>query len=84
MSGSIHFISYGIQLWDPCYKITDMFNSWGTGIARIAAKAVMQWAVVERGVRRFIAETERENSRSGRVLEKLGFTISGTDYCKYW
>jgi len=42
----------------------------------------MEWAVVERGVRRFIAETERDNSRSGRVLEKLGFTMSGTNYWK--
>jgi len=42
----------------------------------------MEWAVVERGVRRFIAETERDNSRSGRVLEKLGFTMSGTNYCE--
>ncbi|PVH85385.1 hypothetical protein DL98DRAFT_650822 [Cadophora sp. DSE1049] len=55
---------------------------WGSGIARTAAEAVMQWAVVERGVRRFIAETERDNSRSGRVLEKLGFTLSGTNYWK--
>ncbi|KAG4430298.1 hypothetical protein IFR05_014227 [Cadophora sp. M221] len=56
---------------------------WGLGIARIAADAVMQWAVVKRGVRRFIAETERDNSRSGRVLGKLGFVLSDTDYCKY-
>ncbi|KAK0101015.1 hypothetical protein ONS95_012997 [Cadophora gregata] len=55
---------------------------WGSGIARTAAEAVMRWAVVERGVRRFIAETERDNSRSGRVLEKLGFTPSGTNYWK--
>lgn len=55
---------------------------WGSGIARVAAEAVMEWAVVERGVRRFIAETERDNSRSGRVLEKLGFTMSGTNYWK--
>jgi RimJ/RimL family protein N-acetyltransferase len=55
---------------------------WGRGVARGAAEAVMQWAVSERGARRFIAETERENERSGRVLEKLGFRLSGTDYWK--
>ncbi|KAL4880334.1 GNAT domain-containing protein [Aspergillus karnatakaensis] len=55
---------------------------WGKGVARKAADAVMQWAVSERGVRRFIAETERENVRSGRVLEKMGFVLSGTDYWK--
>jgi GNAT superfamily N-acetyltransferase len=55
---------------------------WGKGVARHAAQAVMQWAVGERGVRRFIAETERENERSGKVLQKLGFRLSGTDYWK--
>ncbi|KAJ5291847.1 hypothetical protein N7478_001098 [Penicillium angulare] len=55
---------------------------WGKGIAKEAAEAVMKWATKERGVRRFIAETERDNQRSGRVLQKLGFSHSGTDYWK--
>lgn len=55
---------------------------WGCGIAKEAAEAVMYWAVEERGVRRFIAETERPNKRSARALEKLGFVLSGTDYWK--
>ncbi|KAL4866947.1 hypothetical protein BDV12DRAFT_172112 [Aspergillus spectabilis] len=55
---------------------------WGKGVAREAATMVMQWAVRECGVRRFIAETERENVRSGRVLEKMGFVLSGMDYWK--
>jgi RimJ/RimL family protein N-acetyltransferase len=33
-------------------------------------------------VKRFIAETEKENARSGRVLEKMGFKKSGTGYWK--
>ncbi|KAJ6024136.1 hypothetical protein N7540_004933 [Penicillium herquei] len=55
---------------------------WGKGLAKEAAEAVMHWAVKERGVTRFIAETERPNKRSARALEKLGFTLSGTDYWK--
>lgn len=55
---------------------------WGRGVAGEAARAVMQWAVSERGVRRFVAETEKANSRSGRVLQKMGFRESGTDYWK--
>lgn len=55
---------------------------WGTGVAKEAAEAVMEWAKDERGVRRFIAETERDNERSGRVLQKLGFSHSGTNYWK--
>ena len=55
---------------------------WGQGVAREAAEAVMQWAGAEKGVRRFIAETEKPNARSGRVLEKMGFRKSGTNYWK--
>lgn len=55
---------------------------WGKGVAGEAARAVMAWAAGERGVRRFIAETERPNVRSGRVLQKMGFRESGTAYWK--
>lgn len=55
---------------------------WGGGMAKEAAGAIMRWAVEERGVRRFIAETERENRQSARLLEKLGFVASGTGYWK--
>jgi RimJ/RimL family protein N-acetyltransferase len=55
---------------------------WGKGIAGEAARAVMQWAASERGVRRFIAETEKTNVRSGKVLQKMGFRESGTEYWK--
>ncbi|KAJ4364241.1 hypothetical protein N0V95_000863 [Ascochyta clinopodiicola] len=55
---------------------------WGKGVAGEAARAVMQWAACERGVRRFIAETEKTNTRSGQVLQKMGFRQSPTDYWK--
>lgn len=55
---------------------------WGKGVAGEAARAVMQWAASERGVRRFIAETEKTNTRSGRVLQKMGFREGGTSYWK--
>lgn len=57
-------------------------NFWGKGVAGEAARAVMQWAVSERGVTRFIAETEKTNTRSGQVLKKMGFRESGTEYWK--
>lgn len=70
--------------WDEMielrYGISPLF--WGSGFAMEASRAVMQWAVAKRGVKRFIAETEIENQRSARVLEKLGFVRSGTDYFK--
>lgn len=62
------------------YGISPRF--WGRGMAKEAAEAVMQWSVQKRGVRRFIAETERENVRSAGVLQKLGFEATTTQYWK--
>lgn len=56
--------------------------SWGKGYATEAARAVMAWAVQERGTRRFIAETEKENTGSGKVLGKLGFVARAEN--EYW
>lgn len=50
---------------------------WGKGIAPEAAKAIMAWAISQRGTTRFIAETEKANTRSAGVLRKLGFVESG-------
>lgn len=55
---------------------------WGKRIAGGGMEAVMTWALKEKGVRRFVAETEKANTRSGRVLERMGFTRSGTNYWK--
>lgn len=57
---------------------------WGKGYAKVAAEAVLEWGARERAVRRFIAETEKENERSGRVLEKLGFRESIGTGTGYW
>ena len=55
---------------------------WGKGIAIRATSAVVEWAAAYRDVRMFIAETERDNSRSGRILQRLGFTTLAEN--KYW
>lgn len=52
----------------------------GRGIATRAAEVVMSWAVGERGARRFIAETQKENVRSQVLLRRLGFEVSDTRY----
>ncbi|KAJ4321005.1 hypothetical protein N0V84_005586 [Fusarium piperis] len=57
-------------------------NHWGKRIANRSAEVVMDWAAAERGVTKFIAETQRANSRSGRVLERLGFVQ--LEESKYW
>ncbi|KAJ4149721.1 hypothetical protein NW754_001155 [Fusarium falciforme] len=57
-------------------------SHWGKRIANRSAEVVMDWAAAERGVTKFIAETQRTNTRSGRVLEKLGFVQ--LEESKYW
>ncbi|KAJ5824745.1 Acyl-CoA N-acyltransferase [Penicillium robsamsonii] len=69
-----------LEMIELRYGVSPKF--WGQGIVQEASQAVMQWSVDERGVKRFIAETERDNSRSAKVLQKLGFTLSDTNYWK--
>jgi ribosomal-protein-alanine N-acetyltransferase len=45
---------------------------WGQGYTTEAARAMAEWAFLERGVRRVIAECLESNQGSIRVLEKLG------------
>lgn len=69
-----------LEMVEIRYGVSPAF--WGKSIAQEASDAVMQWAIREKGVKRFIAETERDNQRSGRLLQKLGFVHSGTNYWK--
>jgi RimJ/RimL family protein N-acetyltransferase len=51
---------------------------WGQGFAKEAAKTTIRWSVDERGVKRFIAETEKGKIKSAKLLQNLGFIPSGT------
>ena len=73
-------LPHWLEMIELRYGVSPEF--WGKGIAEEASRAVMHWAVCEKGAKRFIADTERDNRRSGRVLEKLGFRQSGTNYWK--
>lgn len=58
-------------------------SDWGKGYGTEAARALMLWAEKERGVTRFIAETERANVASKKILRKLGFMeLDGNEYWK--
>jgi len=46
---------------------------WGQGFATEAAVAILEFAKRERGAKEFFACHAKENSASGRILEKLGF-----------
>lgn len=53
---------------------------WGKGLAVESSEVVIEWAIREMGARRFIGETQKHNSRSAKVLEKLGFKQTDTNY----
>ena len=46
---------------------------WGRGIASRAVRAMLEELVAQYGVQSFTAELKRENHRSMRLLERLGF-----------
>ncbi|KAH6695189.1 hypothetical protein F5X68DRAFT_198058 [Plectosphaerella plurivora] len=54
----------------------------GRGIATRAAQVVMSWSIEEHGVRRFIGATMNGNFPSQKMLRRLGFKESDTDYFK--
>lgn len=52
-------------------------NHWGKGIVTEAARALIDFAVRELHITRFIAHCDSENIASYRVMEKLGMTRTG-------
>ena len=52
-------------------------DCWGNGYTVEAARAVMEYGFTKKGVRRITAETDVQNVRSRRVLEKLGMRQEG-------
>ena len=78
----------GAQIGDLCFKglnddgsveigygITE--ENQGKGYATEAVEAVLDWALNQSGIRQVEAETEWENRKSQRVLEKCGFSPLG-------
>jgi ribosomal-protein-alanine N-acetyltransferase len=47
------------------------------GYATETARALMDWAATEHGIRRFVSSTTPNNAPSLRVHDKLGFTRTG-------
>lgn len=48
---------------------------WGNGYATEAAKGIMDFAIKELKVRKFIAYCDSENNNSYKVMEKLGMSL---------
>ncbi|KAI5254638.1 hypothetical protein E4T42_02225 [Aureobasidium subglaciale] len=70
----VHWI--GTRDWKEMVELRYGFHPdvWGKGYGTEAAQAVMGWGETKRGAERFIAETEKANVGSGKVLGKLGFS----------
>jgi RimJ/RimL family protein N-acetyltransferase len=50
----------------------------GQGLATEAGSAAVRWGFTEGGLERIISIYEPENTPSGRVMERLGFTLERT------
>lgn len=71
--------------WPEMVELAYGYNmpEWGKGYGTEAAGGLMLWAEKEMGVKRFIAETERENVGSGKLLKRLEFKERiGIEYWK--
>ena len=62
--------------WEIGYWIGKPY--WGKGYATEAGLGLMEWAYQTLSASRFVAGHYDDNPASGKVLEKLGFTYTGT------
>jgi [ribosomal protein S5]-alanine N-acetyltransferase len=53
---------------------------WGRGYASQAVDTMMAELALHHGVRRFFATFKRENQRSRRLLERLGFALAAPEW----
>ena len=65
----------------PCVEIGWRLEAdcWGQGLATEGARAVMAYAFDSLGIPELVSLTVPANTRSRRVMEKIGMTYSGTD-----
>ncbi|MCL2826353.1 MAG: GNAT family N-acetyltransferase [Eggerthellaceae bacterium] len=76
-SGGIHFSDeyHGFELG---YNL--MKEQWGKGYATEAARRILDFATDELGIATFHASHATDNTASGNVLSKLGFTYTGDGF----
>lgn len=76
----------GARVGDICFKGPPVrgrvevgygMDAEGLGYATESVGKICQWALSQRGVYSVYAETEKDNRKSQRVLEKLGFAPCG-------
>lgn len=74
-SGSIGPDSKKTGFWGFGYNLR--YDCWGCGYATEAARAMIQFAHDDFGVRKFAASHAEPNKASGRVMEKCGLHFVG-------
>ena len=62
-------VEVGWRLAEPCR---------GRGLASEVGAAAVRWGFAEGGLERIVSIYEPENTASGRVMERLGFTLERT------
>jgi len=61
-----------------------MKSRWGQGFATEAARGILNFAMTELGASKFFACHAKENTASGKIIEKLGFVYkSDSQYSKF-
>jgi RimJ/RimL family protein N-acetyltransferase len=81
----IGFAGLGVPRFEahftPCVEIgwRLAYDFWGFGYAREAASAALEFGFQEIGLEEIVSFTARQNSRSRRVMERLGMMRSAED-----
>ena len=66
------FYHEDIDAWSIGYNLRKDY--WGQGLVPEAIRAIIDYVDREKGVRAIVGEFAKENSKSRRVMEKLGMT----------
>jgi RimJ/RimL family protein N-acetyltransferase len=81
----IGFAGLGVPRFEahftPCVEIgwRLAYDFWGFGYAREAASAALEFGFQQIGLEEIVSFTARQNSRSRRVMERLGMMRSAED-----
>ena len=66
------FYREDLDAWALCYNLRKDY--WGKGIVPEANQAFIDYVDKEKGIRAIVGEFAKDNSKSKRVMEKLGMT----------
>jgi RimJ/RimL family protein N-acetyltransferase len=71
----LHHIDHAAGCAQVAYELDEDYS--GRGLAIEAVRRILEFARAEMGLRRIEAHIDRENERSARVAERLGFVREG-------